>query len=515
MLEREESIPARSQSEGDRLVANSLYGIMARVVDFVLRFAALAWIARYLGSFSYGDFALVTAVAAFIQVFVDFGMEPIVQREINIRPREKEEILSTSMTLRALLSAIFLATLVGSGPILGIPAALRTVLFFEATAQAFVAFQILLLGVIRAHEQTRYDLLTTVFYHVVMLLLVAFAIVLNFGLIWIFVARCLAELVKLGLMGVLVHRRFVPLHFSLDIDRSMYLIKEGLPILVLSFFTVATVRVNVFILRLFHDSTEVAFFDFPLRLVTAVTMIPLMVVFACFPALCRAADESKAALAGLYEEIFKVLLLLSLPLSAIVIAGGDWGIELIGGDEYIPAGLTLRIFGAMLPAVFLMPLLNFTLTAAGRQRLNIIGAATGLAVNVGVAMLLVPSQGFPGAAVAMVIGNMLGLFVTWAFVSRFAVHLQPWKLAGPPLVAAVPMFGVCLALKGFGWMGLAAGFAVGTALFVFILWRLGVLRVNDFFLIVNLLQHRRKQRKSSQELSEETELLPTSRHDTP
>lgn len=486
-----------SQSEGTRLAANSLYGIMARVIDFVLRFVMLSWVARYLGSISYGDFALITAMAAFIHVLADFGMEPVIQREINIRPLEKNQLIASTLTLRCILSFVLLVCVGAAAPVFDISFPLRTVIIIESFAQVIVSFQILLLGVLRAHEVTCYDLLTTVTYHAFSMLLVGFVIYFDFGFKWLFVARCMAEIVKLGYMVAIVQRKFVPLSFKWDLRMSNYMLKEGVPILALSLVTVVSLRINVFVLKFFHDSQDVAFFDFPHRIIMAIGMVPLMVVFASFPALCRKAKESQEALTGICVEIFRVLLLISLPVSAALVAGGDWIVSLSAGSEFNCAGITLRILGAALPALFLMPLFNFTLTATGKQQMSVIGSSVGFVVNVGIAVILVPSHGYIGAAVAMALGNLASLTATWALVSWMATKLPPWKLLGRPLAAALPMLGVCLVLQDCGWMGLWGGVAGGGAMYVFLLRRFGVIRTEELLLIAHLLRGKEAPRKVS------------------
>ena len=97
--------------------------------------------------------------------------------------------------------------------------------------------------------------------------------------------------------------------------------------------------------------------------------------------------------------LWRVFLLLSVPVALFLVFGSDDLVTALLGDRYASAGTPLAIIGGCIVLGFLNYLLWYGLLAAHRERRRLLILAVSLAINVGLNLLLIPPHGPTGAAV--------------------------------------------------------------------------------------------------------------------
>jgi O-antigen/teichoic acid export membrane protein len=111
-------------------------------------------------------------------------------------------------------------------------------------------------------------------------------------------------------------------------------------------------------------------------------------------------------------------------LAGAVCVAGFWPsaepiIRLLYGDRFAPAaGATrLLVVGAALMSLTVLGI--FLLTAAGKQRYYPGIALLGLALNVGLNLVLIPKMSYDGAAVSTVVTSAVTVVLLWLVIERF------------------------------------------------------------------------------------------------
>jgi len=448
--------PHGARADAVRVARNSVYGSLARGVDTVMRFIAIPIIARHLGSDLFGSFAFVTAYAAVLMVFADFGVEPIMVREMSARPDQRGAILGSAMTLRFVFSLILLGATLLVILVAGWSSRIGYALTFECAAQLLGQFGIVLVGTLRAYERMEYDLFTCIAHQALMFTLLVGVVLLDLGFVWVFLARAAAECFKTALLLLVIERKFLRLRLNRSLSRMFFLLKEGLPVILLSLLLVLSLRINVFMLKYFRTPAEISYLDIPQRLIMALNMMGTMIVVSVFPVLCRQASATGHVFKLACRKAFKFLAVIALPVS---IALAVWAPDIVGllfGAEYLPSIPVLRITASLLCITFWLPLANFILTAVGRQKTAVWGAVAGLLVNVAASLMLVPRYGHVGAAIAAALSVFTFLCVNLALVFRFACSVPLHSILLRPLLGGVVMLGVGL-LFGHGLIRMIAG----------------------------------------------------------
>ena len=89
------------RSLGQVLVKNVFWLMSGEAVSRVVRAGVVIYAARILGAASYGAFAFATAIANFLAILSDFGVTPILSREIARDPERKKYHLLHGVLLKA------------------------------------------------------------------------------------------------------------------------------------------------------------------------------------------------------------------------------------------------------------------------------------------------------------------------------------------------------------------------------------------------------------------------------
>lgn len=231
-------------------------------------------------------------------------------------------------------------------------------------------------------------------------------------------------------------------------------------------------RSEVFFLDLFASTTEIAHYSIAFGIAFAVQQLPGGLVGALIPAIATllGAGQTDRIRAGVGRAL-RLALLLSLPLTAGLLAVGPRLVSVVYGADYAAAGTALRVFVVVLPLVTVALVAGGVLQAYGRIRAMIWTAVVATVVDLGLVLLLVPSSGALGAAVANTTaqGTLAGLRL---WVAIRTVGGTEWALpaVGRATVAAV-LAGVCgwlpvLALTGA--VGLGIGVLAGLLVFALV-----------------------------------------------
>ena len=87
-------------------VGKNLFSLLSvRVFDVLYAFLVMAILARYFGPRLYGDYAFIMALVFIYLPFINFGVTPLMVRELSVHPDQREEIFGAGLTFRLLLAS--------------------------------------------------------------------------------------------------------------------------------------------------------------------------------------------------------------------------------------------------------------------------------------------------------------------------------------------------------------------------------------------------------------------------
>ncbi len=487
-----------------RVAINSSLLLMAYGFQALVSLVLVGILARYLGQAGLGRYAFIISFTELFTVLVDMGMNRILVREIAQDQSKATRLTSVIWTLRLALSlVIFVVVAV-------LAAGDGDRYLWVATMAFFMAQVIYLLGDVFAaafqgYQRMEHQFWSILIAQVLMLVLTLGVVWLDLGLIALFGARIVANSARLAYVWwISVHKGFAEAHFMPavvtgaaaavrsipaavplwrrsgrsaasalvqaqgqrlvrqweDARLAWHLLVESLPVgislLLHSYVWRAGLVLTVLWLGEQQGDLANGVLYGPLRAVQQVRIIPAAFAAAMLPVFSdRAAnriDEFDTAFAKTLKLFTAISLLITLAFTFLA----DPMVTLLLGNtiDLTAAAAVLVWMGWVIVLIFPNWLYSVTLVALGRQKLETLGLALGLAVG-----FLVTWWGIPRFQSLGVVLGILAAEGAYFIVGTIAMRQHfHWRQLAPSLgkviLACLLAGGVFLAGSRL-WAGLA------------------------------------------------------------
>jgi O-antigen/teichoic acid export membrane protein len=270
--------------------------------------------------------------------------------------------------------------------------------------------------------------------------------------------------------------------------RSMELRRRAISWALASTFTgilafVVWRRSEFFFLNAFSTDREIAMYSIAFAAMTALMKPPEAVGMVLSPAFATMSGARQAErISARYARGIRMILLLSLPLTAFAMAIGPAAIELAYGSAYSDAGTLFLIMAPTLPLLSLMGVSRGLIAGVGRQRSLISVGIFAAVTNVLLAVVLISHYDATGAAVSNAAAQVLAVGAYIALARKLAGSARiTFAAVARNAVAAAAAGGAawaaCSALGGVA--GAVAGIVVFFAAYLGLAMLLGVIPRGD------------------------------------
>ena len=160
-------------------------------------------------------------------------------------------------------------------------------------------------------------------------------------------------------------------------------------------------RIDVYFIQQWHGFQPVGGYNAAFRLVEALRLLPAAVMAVTFPMLVQTTDMQ------LVRTIGGRLAVAGLALAAVCGLGATVIVPLIYGESYAYAAPAFAVLSLALPLFFLNYALTHQVIAWDGQRAFLTIVTIALAGNIAANLLLVPTRGIVGAAIATVLTEVI------------------------------------------------------------------------------------------------------------
>ncbi len=460
---------------------NTLTQLVGRIVSVALSVLIIGIVTRKLGVEGFGQLSTILAFGSLTAVFADWGILTVVARQIASRPGQSNALVKASLGLRIVSALLIYGVAWIVGYFLPYDQTIKHGLIFGLVMMFFASVNGVFLGVFQAKQ--RMDLASGVdlVSRLITLLITFWASRLEGGLYTFAIAYMLGNFGMLVAAGLIV-RRFVRVSFSFDWLAWRPIIKEALPMGLLTFFVWVYFRVDLFILTLLRPSFDVGIYSSAYKVFEVTTIIPGLFMNALFPALTRLTTSQSVRTPRVFQKAFDVLLMAGAPAAAGLFVLSPLAIGLIGGEQFLHASavsflawpvtavLVLELLAVGLVLIFLTHAFSYTLIASGRYRAMVWPVIVITGLNIGLNFIFIPRFSYLASTLItsltelsvlityiLLIRRELGLAVNWS-------KLPPVALASALmtglLVFSLSKFGLlaALALALLGYTGVLVGF---------------------------------------------------------
>jgi O-antigen/teichoic acid export membrane protein len=232
-------------------------------------------------------------------------------------------------------------------------------------------------------------------------------------------------------------------------------LRTALPIAATGGITIVYERIDLLMVSKLDSTSAAAIYGVVLTALAISSILPSIIGPAFFPLLAAGLKDAPELARESFFLLWRLFLLLSVPIALFLAFGSDDLVKAVLGDRYESAGTPLAIFGGCIVLGFLNYLLWYALLAAYRERRRLLMLAISLGVNVGLNVLLIPPYGPTGAAVALVVSDVLIVASQTGMVHRSVFAVPFRRLFLKPVVAVVVALAAAIPLSVVTSLGAA------------------------------------------------------------
>lgn len=275
-----------------------------------------------------------------------------------------------------------------------------------------------------------------------------------------------SQVITMGLNLGFVYKRYIKKWRRPNWPFLQTQLRIAYPFIFIGMFFIMDNRLDNIIISFLNSEEAVGLYTAATAVIVALGMLAEGYRMAVLPVLSRYRRERPGEIRPLYEQSFKYICIIGLPLSvATMLTAGDL-IRLIYRRDLVTAVPVLQILSFSLIFAFINVLNNRLLIVYDRQSLIARFLAITVLQNVLINLLLVPDLGAVGAAIARLASSFtLYLLITWA-VREFIPKLRFWQYIWRPLLATLFMGLVMWQIADWGiwWQTPIGGLVYATGL---------------------------------------------------
>lgn len=432
-----------------RVEKNAIILILTDIASKVLAMVLTIAVARFLGVEDFGLYNYSYATAFVCLVIADFGFDRLTIREISRCPSRASRFLSN-------ISIVKLTLYIPSAAACAFIALLNSrdharlliviIVFFAVAAQQHIQF---LLSFFRARQAMEREGMTR--FILALLLFIGGLMVLynGLGIRELVFSNIGISLFCLGL-SILMLKRAVGLAFrNVSWRYSKILIKMSAPLSIFIILSVIFNSINVVILNLLTNDRMTGFYSASMKLISLFSVLSAGLSAATLPELSKNMDESPAAFRRTLGNSIRYLILLSVPIFWGSLLLGRHAIEIIYGSNYADSTSVIYCLSFLIVPSFLNDVVTVALTSMRREKVMVIGGILGVSVVTILCFFLIPRWGAAGAAVALVITDVMIFSYRFPFICREVEVRRQLVVFGRAMAGALIMAMVLLLFQTY------------------------------------------------------------------
>src|SRR5581483_7030540 len=434
------SVLRRPDDVGRALGRGAAMQLAGRVLGLLCTLVTIHLAAGYLGVQRFGEFSLVTDMAALL---AEIGVSAILAREIGRRPERTDTVAALLLGFRLTASLVVVALAMAVVPFLPYPNAVKhamLIAFVGSLAGSIATFPA---AIFQVNFRFDYIAASDLLARVAFLALISVAVVVHAPLTLFAVPFAVANIAQL-VFSFALSRRYWRIGLSLDWRRSRELIRDAILIGLVALIGLLHFKADVLIMSLMRPARDVGIYSVAYRSIEQVLFLPLMLTGTLFPVLNRVVYARRTD-SQLPAALVMTLFSLGLPVGIVLFALARPMVTLLASDAFERAAAPLAVLAFSVPFVFGGTILTSLLVITGSTRQLLGVPLVALVVNVGLNLYVVRHWGYMGAAVTTVATETL-CFVGLLRAARRACSLRfPLDRLARIAAATVAGWGVVVA----------------------------------------------------------------------
>ncbi|MFV9503985.1 MAG: flippase [Oscillochloridaceae bacterium umkhey_bin13] len=410
------------------IAKNASVMLVSQVVTWSLTLVFSIVLRRFLGPEGSGHIVIANSIWLIIGVFIGFGMDMFLTKEIARNPKRAADLLGTSYAIRTGFYIVGIAIVLAYSQWIGYST--ETMILIQVVGVAALFNQ--LAGASRAalqgFETMEYISLGEISSKVVNMLLGIGVLLMGWrelAIAWVMVAAALVMFVLQTFFLIRRHR----LRTQVDPAMMRPMLLSSLPYMATVFGMIAYSELSVLTISMQVSVMEVGWYGAAMQIFG--TMLFGTVVFSTvtFPAMARSHIENPARMPEVLRQNLALILLLSVPIGFGLMSIAQPLMLLLFGPEFAPSGQILQVLGLVLIFMYLNVLFGQYFNSIDRQHVWTAVVIISAVMIVPLNLLLVPwgsatfGLGALGGAVSLLMTQVGQFLAGWLLAPKGTLNL--------------------------------------------------------------------------------------------
>lgn len=409
-----------------RYALNTSLLLGARGVQMVLALVVGALMARYLGPAQYGVYNFVLSYTGLFVAISLLGVGTIMVKDMLDTPEQVYRVMGTGLWLRmagSIIACILVVVIAGIG---GEDAQVRWYLAIASLPPIIKSFEVLTYY-FQAKVLSKYTVIAQMIALFIVSGLKLWFIQQEMDLIWFFYVMLLDAAIITSI--TLVEYRLLKQEVSkwqFDAVYAKKLLKDSWPLIFSGFMATVYLKIDQVMINTMMDDASTGLYAAAVKLSEAWVSIPWIIGASLYPALVNAFKEDKVRFQERVTQTYILQIAVALAIVLPVVLLAKPITAFVFGDAYTASAVALQLHIGSLVFIFLGSVANRWLIIEGIQRYWMINSLIGALSNILLNLLLIPSMGINGAALATLLSYAFAFHFAYAFIpaTRKVFHAQ-------------------------------------------------------------------------------------------
>lgn len=398
---------------------NSFWLTVSNMGGRLIKAGIVIYGARVLGTAGWGVFSYAITLTGFLTLFMDPGINNIIMRDTAKSDDEyRRRVFSTSLVVKIVLVLCGVAIIVFLAPHFSTLPGANAILPIVAIVLALDTIREFLTSLVRGKEKMEFD--AAIFLSTNLGILTSGFLFLTLvkapsSLAWAYVT---GDVVGIALAAFIVRSYFrkLPSYFSPSLIAPI--LRSAWPFAVAGALGLLLTNTDILIISWMRTASDVGIYSSAIRVIQLLYIIPMVLQFSTLPVFSRLAKIDNERFRGAFERTLGLVFLASVPLSFGGAIVGTEIITLLFGDAYAAGGLSFRILMVSMIVDFSTVVVSSAIFAYDRQKSLIRTSIIAGLVNVVADLILIPTFGIAGSAVATLIAQCASNWYLWRTMQK-------------------------------------------------------------------------------------------------
>lgn len=421
MINRLKDLLFQNRNLRQTIAKNIFWLSLSQIGSRLIRAIIIIYAARILGASEYGVFSYVLGLAGFFTIFADLGLSPLMTREIAGHPEKRATYFASALRVKTILISITSALIIFVAPKFSNIEEAIILVPFVALLVFFDNLRDFIFAYFRGIEKMEREAFLVILMNTAIAL--SGFIILNFyqtagSLLFSYITSvAILSIVAIYLVKNLIKGIFK--NFDKEIFKQF--IRDSWPFALTGLFGIFMLNIDIVMLGWWRTPEEIGYYSASQRVAQILYTLPAIFASSAFPAMTRFIKQKEIGRArNLNEKLISALYFIAIPLTIGGIILSAPLIKFIFGQEYLPASASFQILIATLLIHFPGAILGNLIMAHNQQKQLVKYVIIGSASNVIFNVLLIPSLGISGAAIATLISQFAYFAPIWIKIKQIS-----------------------------------------------------------------------------------------------